>query len=37
VLAEMKLVSMATTKKDMIAYVEAWQNELLTATYVIGL
>tara|TARA_R110000751_G_scaffold22653_2_gene63625 strand:+ start:545 stop:715 length:171 start_codon:yes stop_codon:yes gene_type:complete len=35
VLAEMETITKSTTKKDMYAYIQAWQNELQTATYVV--
>ena len=34
VLAEMKLITKSTTKKDMYAYIQAWENELQTVTYI---
>ena len=34
VLEEMKLITISTTKKDMYAYIEAWENELQTLTYI---
>jgi len=34
VLAEMKLITKLTTKKDMYAYIQAWENELQTVTYI---
>ena len=34
VLAEMKLITKSTTKKDMYAYIRAWENELQTVTYI---
>ena len=34
VLAEMKLINKSSTKKDMYAYIQAWENELQTLTYI---
>jgi|TARA_R110002167_G_scaffold64595_1_gene182789 hypothetical protein len=34
VLAEMKTVTKSSTKKDMYAYIQAWENELQTLTYI---
>ncbi len=34
VLEEMKLITKASTKKDMYAYIQAWENELQTLTYI---
>ena len=36
VLAEMKIITKSTTKKDMYAYIQAWENELQTLTYITG-
>tara|TARA_R110000851_G_scaffold273748_1_gene426381 strand:- start:547 stop:711 length:165 start_codon:yes stop_codon:yes gene_type:complete len=35
VLLEMKKVSMKSSKKDMIAYISAWENELQTIKFII--
>ncbi len=35
VLVEMKLITKQTTKKDMYTYIQAWENELQTLTYII--
>ena len=35
VLAEMKTITKASTKKDMYAYIQAWENELQTLTYIV--
>ena len=32
VLSEIKQVSLKTSKKDMVAYISAWENELSTIT-----
>jgi len=37
VLSDMKNVSKSTTKGDMLAYISAWENELLTVTYIIDI
>ena len=34
VLAEMKMITKSSTKKDMYAYIQAWENELQTLTYI---
>ena len=34
VLTEMKRISKQTTKKDMYEHIQAWENELETATYI---
>jgi hypothetical protein len=34
ILAEMKLITKQSTKKDMYAYIQAWENELQTLTYI---
>jgi len=35
VLAEMKLITKQSSKKDMYAYIQAWENELQTLTYIV--
>ncbi len=35
VLSEMKTVSIKNTKKDMVAYISAWENELSTIKFMI--
>jgi hypothetical protein len=35
VLSEMKDVSIKSTKKDMVAYISAWENELSTIKFMI--
>jgi len=35
VLSEMKTVSIKSTKKDMVAYISAWENELSTIKFMI--
>jgi hypothetical protein len=37
VLSDMKNVSKSTTKGEMLAYISAWENELLTVTYIIDI
>ena len=34
VLSEMKMITKSSTKKDMYAYIQAWENELQTVTYI---
>ena len=34
VLAEMKMITKSSTKKDMYAYIQAWENELQTLIYI---
>ena len=34
VLAEMKMITKSSTKKDMYAYIQSWENELQTVTYI---
>ena len=35
VLLEMKTITHKTTKKDMVAYISAWENELSTIKFMI--
>jgi hypothetical protein len=35
VLSEIKQVSLKTSKKDMVAYISAWENELSTIKFMI--
>jgi|TARA_R100000541_G_scaffold1239_6_gene5720 hypothetical protein len=35
VLEEMKTATIKTTKKDMVAYIRAWENELSTIKFMI--
>ena len=35
VLSEIKKVSLKTSKKDMVAYISAWENELSTIKFMI--
>tara|TARA_B100000767_G_scaffold265599_1_gene281852 strand:+ start:2052 stop:2216 length:165 start_codon:yes stop_codon:yes gene_type:complete len=35
VLSEIKTVTKKTTKKDMMAYISAWENELSTIKFMI--
>ncbi len=35
VLSEMKTATIKTTKKDMVAYIRAWENELSTIKFMI--
>jgi hypothetical protein len=37
VLSDMKNVNKSTSKADMLAYMSAWENELLTVTYIIDI
>ena len=37
VLVEMKLITKQSSKKDMYAYIQAWENELQTLTYITDL
>jgi len=37
VLSEMRGVTKQTTKKDMLAHIEAWINEIQTIKYIINL
>ena len=34
ILQEMKMITKSSTKKDMYAYIQAWENELQTLTYI---
>ena len=34
VLAEMKMITKSSTKKDMYAYIQAWETELQTVIYI---
>ena len=34
VLAEMNMITKSSTKKDMYAYIQSWENELQTVTYI---
>ena len=34
VLSEMKMITKSSTKKDMYAYIQAWENELQTLIYI---
>ena len=36
VLAEMKQVKNSSTKKDLLAYISAWENTLLTIKFMIN-
>ena len=37
ILSDMNNVTKATNKADMLAYMDAWKNELLTITYIIDI
>jgi|FLOH01.1.fsa_nt_gi hypothetical protein len=35
VLAEMKRITMTSTKKNMYEYIQVWENELQNLTYIV--